>query len=136
MNAVPAPQTLVGGATAIVVATATRQISRELVEFRVEEIVRGPVTPLLLIGGTLTGEDDFNDRASPYDFVRPTGRRGSCFTREYRAGARFLLLLKQQPDGSLTPYWEALAPTNEQLHPGVDPWLTAVRRFVTAAARR
>jgi hypothetical protein len=61
---------------------------------------------------------------------------GSCYTDEYREGARFLLLLTQKPDGSLTPYWRPLAPINEQLHTGSDPWLTTVRRFATAAARR
>jgi hypothetical protein len=139
---VPAPDILVARASAIVVATAARYHilpappGRGIVEFHVEEILRGDVPPLLLIEGTLGQRDDFNDRTPPYDFVRPNGRHGSCFADEYREGARFLLLLGPKADGSLTPYWEALAPTNEQLHPGNDPWLTAVRRFVTAAGRR
>jgi hypothetical protein len=31
----------------------------------------------------------------------------------------------------LTPYWEALAPTNEQVHRPYDPWVVWVRRRLT-----
>jgi hypothetical protein len=145
---VPAPDALIARASAIVVATAARYAiepagtGRGRIEFHIERVLRGSeLLPAqgrapLLLEGTLTQRDDFNDRPSPYDFVRPTGRRGSCFADEYRQGARFLLLLGPDRTGALTPYWEALAPTNEQLHPGDDPWLAAVRRFATGVQPR
>ena len=148
INAVPPPEALAARASVIVVATAVRyeihpaRPGRGLIEFHVESVLRGEdLLPAqgrspLLIDGVLAQRDDFNDRNPPYDFVRPTGRRGSCYADEYREGARFLLFLNQKPDGSLTPYWEALAPTNEQLHPGDDPWLGDVRRFATGVRHR
>jgi hypothetical protein len=92
--------------------------------------------PLLLIEGRLVAGDDFNDQPPPYTFVRPAGRHGGCYASEYQTGAQFLLILKFHGDGSLTPYWEGLAPTNEQLHGPDDPWLKVVRTFATAAARK
>lgn len=46
--------------------------------------------------------DDWNDKPAPYDFVRPTGRIGSCYTNQYRAGAEYLVFLKKKQDGTLT----------------------------------
>jgi hypothetical protein len=145
----PIPELLVARAAVIVVAVARRPETPPawpappLIEFHVQSVLRGNgrlepeyIPSPLLIEGTLTQRDDFNDRPSPYDFVRPTGRYGTCFTREYREGARYLLLLNKSATGALTPYWAPLAPTNEQLHPGDDPWLVAVRRFATAAPAR
>jgi hypothetical protein len=149
MTPVPAPEAVIARASAIVVASATRYAiepagtGRGRIEFHIEAVLRGgELLPAqaqapLVLEGSLTQRDDFNDRPSPYDFVRPAGRHGSCFADEYRQGARFLLLLA--PDritGALTPYWEALAPTDEQLHPGDDPWLAAVRRFATGVQHR
>jgi len=145
----PSPEALVARAAVIVVAIARRPAQqpawpvRPRIEFscakrhpRRHGLWPGYVPSPLLIEGTVTPDDDFTDRPSPYDFVRPRGRGGSCYATEYREGARFLLLLNRAADGSLTPYWAALAPTNEQLHPGDDPWLAAVRAFATSGRRR
>jgi hypothetical protein len=142
VNPMPAVDQLVARADAIVVATAARyeiqpaQPGNGLIEFDVEEILSGHPQPIVRIDGRLVARDDFNDKTPPYTFVRPAGRHGDCHASEYREGGRFLLLLKQSRDGSLTPYWEALAPTNEQLHGPDDPWLTIVRKLTTAGARR
>ena len=142
VNAVPAVDDLVARADAIVVATAVHDEIQPappgngLIEFQVEEILAGHPQPVVRVAGRLVARDDFNDKNPPYTFVRPNGRSGSCFAYDYREGARFLLLLKQSRDGSLTPYWEALAPTNEQLRGLDDPWLAIVRKLATASARR
>jgi hypothetical protein len=148
VNQLPSADALVARASVIVVAAAARYEiqpagpGRGLIEFHVEGILRGgELLPgsgraPLLVAGRLTDVDDFNDRNPPYTFVRPTGRRGSCFADEYRQGARFLLLLNPERDGTLTPYWEALAPTNEQLHTNDHLWLAAVRRFATGGQPR
>jgi hypothetical protein len=43
------------------------------------------------------------------------------------AGAQYLLLLKRADSSELTGEWNALSPTNEQLHSADDPWLIWVR---------
>jgi hypothetical protein len=97
------------------------------IRFRVNEIVKGQDVPQeLVINGYLTDFDDFNDRPVPYDFVRPGGRHGNCTAYEYKRGAEFLLFLKKS-EGKLTPYWDALSPTNEQLHSKTDPWISWVK---------
>jgi hypothetical protein len=143
----PSPEALAARAAVIVVATARRHENqpawpaRALIEFHVESVLRGTglvpeyVPSPLLIEGTLTLDDDFNDRPSPYDLVRPTGRR-LCVATSYREDNRYLLLLNKTPTGTLTPYWAPAAPTNEQLHPGNDPWLAVVREFATSGRRR
>ena len=96
--------------------------------FKVLEVIRGPKQSELTLHGYVTEVDDFNDAAPPYNFVRPTGRSGSCFTYSYRSGAQFLLFLKKKPSGEFTPAWYTLGPVNEQLHSENDPWITWVRR--------
>ena len=55
---------------------------------------------------------------------------------DYRRGAEFLLVLKWYPAGvTLTPYWYALAPTNEQLRSDQDPWLRWVRQQIESGLR-
>jgi len=71
--------------------------------------------------------DDFNDKPAPYTFVRPGGRTGSCFANTYRRDAQYLLFLKKPKAGEFTVNWTALAPVNEQLRSGEDPWLVWVR---------
>jgi hypothetical protein len=68
----------------------------------------------------------------PYMFVRPLGRRGSCFANTYKEGAQFLLFLKKKGD-LYTPNISALGPTNEQLHSDTDAWLLWVRNHLTGA---
>ena len=103
------------------------------VRFDVLETLVGAGLPASVqLSGTLTGQDDFNDRKPPYVFVRPAGRRGTCYAVEYRKGAEFLLFLKKAPAG-YTVDWAPLAAVNEQLHSDRDPWLLWTRK---AAAQR
>ncbi len=101
-----------------------------MIHFEVVETLRGEVLKEISIAGYLTEGDDFNDQRPPYNFVRPGGRRGSCFANTYRAGAQYLLALIRNQSGQLTPYWYALGPANEQLHSDQDPWLLWVREKV------
>ena len=98
------------------------------IRFKVLEVVRGKVPGHLVLPGVLVDTDDFNDHPSPYNSVRPEGRRGSCFASSYRSGGQFLLMLKKRSDGLLTVNWYPLAPVNEQLHSTDDPWLLWVRK--------
>jgi hypothetical protein len=99
------------------------------IRFKVLEVVRGKIpADHLVLPGVLVDKDDFNDHASPYNSVRPEGRRGSCFASSYRSGGQFLLMLKKRSDGVLTVNWYPLAPVNEQLHSTDDPWLLWVRK--------
>ena len=85
------------------------------------EVIRGGEQSELTLPGYLTDTDDFNDQPSPYNFVCPTGRYGSCFANSYRVGAQFLLLLKKLSSGEPTVNWYALGSTNEQLYSSSDP---------------
>jgi len=98
------------------------------IRFKVTEKIRGPVPDEMILPGYLVQRDDFNDHPAPYNFVRPNGRRGSCFANTYRNGGDFLLLLKKSESGEFTVNWYALGPVNEQLHSGDDPWLAWVRK--------
>lgn len=147
--AIASPERLVREADLIVRARATGYATAaaptppplgqpaSMVQFTVLEVLPGardaPVG--LQIPGTLVEHDDFNDRPAPYDFVRPEGRGGNCYAQSYRSGGEFLLFLKKGKDGALTPYWAALAPVNEQLRPGRDPWLEAVREMAARVTR-
>lgn len=103
------------------------------IEFRVEEVLSGRnVSGTLVINGYLSDKDDFNDRPVPYDFVRPLGRAGMCYASEYKKGAGFLLFLRKG-DSGFTPYWNALAPTNEQLKSARDPWLVWAREYIRSS---
>jgi hypothetical protein len=95
--------------------------------------------PTIRIPGSLTDRDDFNDAPFPYDFVRPAGRTGNCYATTYRVGRWYLLLLKKTAPTldaapfatfSFTPYWEALAPTNEQISGLDDRWVVWVRQHI------
>ena len=105
----------------------TTGIPDSTIHFHVLEVIRGDARTELTLPGYLSDKDDFNDRPSPYDFVRPGGRARSCFANTYRSGAQFLLLLKKEQPGELTVNWYALGPVNEQLHSMDDPWLLWVR---------
>lgn len=107
-----------------------------VVEFRVEEVLKGvAVPPKLRFRGMLSSHDDFNDRPVPYDLVRPSGRGGTCSTWNYKKGAQYLFFLNYQTGdeaiGSwdrLTPDWAPMAPTNEQLRSSQDAWVQWVKR--------
>ena len=116
----------VKNADVIVRVTALEVIEGKGVKLRVEEVLKGEDIPLTLIfKGHLTGRDDFNSRPVPYDQVRAAGG-GPCYAYEYKHQAEYLLLLKRK-DGELTPYWQPLAPTNEQLRSPRDEWLKWVK---------
>lgn len=99
-------------------------------EFKVVMVLRGDLEQVVSAAGTLVDRDDYNRGLVPYLSVRPDGE-GPCVARTYRPGAHYLFLL-QLSEGSLTPYWAALEPTNEQLIPPFrqDPWFRWVRRQV------
>jgi hypothetical protein len=105
----------------------TTGIPDSTVHFHVVEVIRGDARTELTLPGYLSDKDDFNDQPSPYNFVRPGGRAGSCIANTYRSGAQFLLLLRKQQSGELTVNWYGLGPVNEQLHSTNDPWLLWVR---------
>jgi hypothetical protein len=102
------------------------------IRFSILEILRGSVAEdELILVGRLVDEDDFNPGDAPYQIVRPSGQRGDCFTDEYRIGAEYFLLLEER-SGKLTPHWNRypLAPTNEQVRGGSDPWVLWVKSRV------
>jgi hypothetical protein len=99
------------------------------IRFKVLEVILGEIPDeFVVLHGTLVDRDDFNDHSSPYSFVRPGGRNGNCVALSYRLKAQFILVLKKNGHGELTPYWYALGPVNEQLHSADDPWLLWVRK--------
>jgi len=106
------------------------------IRFKVLEVVRGKAPADLVLPGVLVDVDDFNDQVAPYNFVRPDGRRGSCFASSYRSGGQFLLMLKKRGDGEFTADWYPLAPVNEQLHSVNDPWLLWVRKQAKAPSSK
>jgi hypothetical protein len=131
---------LVKDATLIVRARAVAPASgapkgASKVLFEVEEVMKtatqAPPSRIAL-DGSLSQQDDFNRGPVPYDYVRPSGLRGSCYARSYRADADYLLMLVEARPGVFTPYWAPLLPTNEQLHGTDDPWLVWVRARVAA----
>jgi len=151
----PTPATVVRDADAVVVATAVRTITRAdrshgfpplppdafdvdafwngTMEMRVDETIKGDAGRLALpVTGSLVDTDDFNRGPAPYTSARPGAYAGACFAYEYRTGASYLLLLKRSRGGTLTPYWAALQPVNEQLRDGRDPWLLWAREQVAA----
>jgi hypothetical protein len=138
MEPVPAPATLVQRSNVVVLGRATPHRLADEVEFEVVSTLKGTgLTPVIVLEGSLTDHDDFNESPVPYTFVRRDGRHGNCFAKTYRAGALYLLLLNKTkelvpfPGRSLsapyTPYWEALAPTNEQVQGAADRWVRWVR---------
>lgn len=106
----------------------TTGVPDSTVRFEVVEMIRGSRISDLVLPGYLVQWNDFNDQQPPFTFVRPSGRRGSCFANSYREHALYLLFLKKTPTGKLTVNWAALAPVNEQLHSSEDQWLVWVRQ--------
>jgi hypothetical protein len=108
----------------------TRATGRDFdtkIRFQVLEVLKGNgVGGLLEFDGIFTDRDDRNDGPVPYTFVRTQGRGGNCFAYTYRQGWEYLLILGAK-NGGLTPYWQTLAATNEQLSETNDQWLAWVR---------
>jgi hypothetical protein len=97
------------------------------VRLGVVEVLKGEVQFSLTVPGTLTDRPDMNDRPVPYAIVRRGGRAGECYARNYQRDGEYLLFLKAV-NGNLTPYWAALAATNEQITGADDPWVVWVRQ--------
>jgi hypothetical protein len=93
---------------------------------RVLEVLRGAhERPFLTVPGELAEYRPDPARRPPYREIDCVGREpgcGGCFARRYREGKEYLLLLKGG-----TPYWAPLAPTNEEISGGEDPWVAWVR---------
>jgi len=99
------------------------------IRFTVLEVVKGKQAGAqIALAGRLVDVDDYNDRPVPYNFVRPSGRRGSCFTQDYRREAEHLLFLEDDAPGTYRVFGVPLSPVNEQLHGETDSWLEWVRR--------
>jgi hypothetical protein len=152
--AIARPEELVRQADVIVLAqveafpgnSATSFFDRPgAVQFRVLSVLKGVYSGAAIeLAGYADPGNDWNDRPVPYDFVRRGGRHGDCVAHNYRQGSQYLLLLRTQTTttvsidagdrkvGALTPYWSALAPTNEQVHGADDPWVAWVRRQVSS----
>ena len=113
------------------------------VRLRVLEVLKGTFPTITIeIAGSLSEQDDPNDRPVPYDVVRAGGRHGNCFAIDYRQGAEYLLMLARAshpayaaPD-DLTPYWAPLAAANERKFGAEDRWLVWVRNAVKADLSR
>lgn len=134
------PGTLVRAAQVVVVARA-ESLSRAgnlpgggtwpVVHFAITEVIDPGTMHLpdtLTIPGSLVAHPDFNAGAVPYRWVRAASLRGLCYATSYQRGGEFVLLLQGATPDSLDPYWEALAPTNEQVRGRDDPWVSWVRR--------
>ena len=110
----------------------TTGVPKTKVIFRVEEVLSGKLDGVkdeLSLNGYLAETDDYNETEVPYHFVRPGGRKGSCFANTYRKGASFLLFVEQTKEG-LTTNISAIGSTNEQLRGPDDPWLRWVREEI------
>jgi hypothetical protein len=138
---VPTSQALVREASLIMLVRAMPTRLSNMVEFLVIETIKGEsIGSSIVLEGTLVARGDYNDSPFPYTFVRAQGRSGNCFAKTYCAGAFYMLLLKRTSDvahsallssaPAFTPYWEALAPTNEQVQGPDDRWSKWVRRRV------
>ena len=135
----PTPEALVKAARVVGLTRAAPNRFADLVEFQVVDTLKGTSPgPVIVLEGTLTEHDDFNDSPFPYAFVRRDGRHGNCFAKTFRARALYMLLLKSTAEvlplsagSSATryiPYWEPLAPTNEQVRGPDDRWVIWIRR--------
>jgi len=140
------PQEMVVGADAIVIGTAidyakpseptkaTFPPPLTPLRFRVDEILKGQKNlKQIELVGYFVESDDYNDAEPPYSFVRPSGRMGGCWSYQYKKEGRYLLFLSHGKAG-IDLYPDPLAPVNEQLHPGTDPWLTWVRGVLDGLA--
>ena len=106
-----------------------------IIEFKVEERLRGENIPdKITLNGYLSEKDDYNELPVPYKFVRPNGRRGSCFANTYKEGGQFLLFLKRTGNDYTTNI-SALGPTNEQLRSEDDAWLIWVRNYLKSSEK-
>ncbi len=96
------------------------------VRLEVLEILSGTVSGReLVLPGKIRDYASTRERRVPYDGVDCARARGcgGCYAYDYKLGAQYLLLLKRD-----SPYWAALAPTNEEIGGPSDPWVVWVRQ--------
>ena len=103
-----------------------------LVRFEVVETLKGTAPRFLEFDGEITDSKEFdeNEPELPRRWVRRGGRGGDCFALQYRAGEEYLLML-QESNGVLSPYWAAMGATNEHVEGPGDPWLRWVRDYLS-----
>ncbi|MET3109359.1 hypothetical protein AAKU67_004067 [Oxalobacteraceae bacterium GrIS 2.11] len=142
-SAATSAKNLVKNSDLIVLAKATGYVSLDDLKIAVPDLpsfnTLYPEVQFELVG-TLKGEFDkpikirgwlweksqlARNQAVPYIEVGRTGQ-GLCFAFDYRIGETYLFLLKNS-NGTLSPYWRALAPTNEFVVGPDDPWVVWIR---------
>jgi hypothetical protein len=106
------------------------------VAFAVREVLKGTAGDTLRIYGGLEDHDSFQEGPVPYlSYHRRYA--GECAAFTYRPGGEYLLLMAPSTAGlGISPYWQILAPTNEQIRGRDDPWVVWVRREIAAARAR
>jgi hypothetical protein len=134
-NPLPTTRQIVGLADVIAVVRAPDAYSNQqphgmtssqgVLSFEVVRLLRGSLAARVDFPGTLVDVDDYNEGVVPYRAARGVG---ACFAMTYRPGAYYLVFLVSE-GATLTPYWQATAPTTEQLAPPCrrDPWCRWVR---------
>jgi len=96
------------------------------VRLEVLEVLSGTVSGReLILPGRIRDYASTRERRVPYDGLdcARAGGCGGCYAYDYKLGAQYLLLLKRN-----SPYWAALAPTNEEIGGSSDPWVVWVRQ--------
>lgn len=96
-----------------------------LVRLRVVESLKGAFEHGELL--TALARDDFlgrNQGDVPYKTAR-VGAGALCFALDYRLGSQYLLLIRND-----VLYYQAMAPTNEEVDGATDPWVVWVRSTV------
>src|SRR5207248_8728326 len=113
-----APVDLVQKAGVIVLATAAKSHNSQIV-FDSKELLRGTLSqPQFDLEGSLSPADDFNHSNVPYALSRVSM---SCFAKEYKQGAMYLLFLNND-SADPNVYWAPSSPTNEEVKDKHDPW--------------
>lgn len=141
----PSPQSLINQSEAIVLAKlpsglpATEVGQRAIQTFDCEKVIKGSPcdeSSRIRLPAVVVDKDELMDnRDTPIRSARKSAD-AECGTYHYRSGAYYLLLLKKRqepgwgPYTPYTPYWEALAPTNEQVTGPSDPWVLWVETNV------
>jgi hypothetical protein len=106
------------------------------VAFAVREVLKGAAGDTLRIYGGLDDRDSFQEGPVPY-LSYHRRHAGDCAAYTYRPGTEYLLLMAPSTAGlGISPYWEVLAPTNEQIRGKDDPWVVWVRREIAASSAR
>lgn len=125
IGAVPAP-------------AASKRPDATHVAFAVLEVLKGDAPDTLAFYGGLDDRDSFQEGPVPYEMFHRWYGGGDCLAMTYRPGGEYLLLLSYSERwGVLDPYWQILAPTNEQIRGADDPWVRWVRQeLLTRSGRR